>query len=218
MYCLKGSDSKVNYLTISKRITGPVFHLFMLFWKIRVDKIRIVYRKVLYCEKNYSSSIIMATEIEHKYKVLNDSYLVGYTSAQYFRQGYLTVEKDCVVRVRIVGKKAFLTIKGKNWGCSRVEYELPIDLMTAQSMLDNLCHTPIIEKTRYIYFYAGHKWEIDRFHGANEGLVVAEIELQSEEELYELPPFVGDNVTGIPRYYNSCLVEHPYSAWDDADK
>lgn len=66
----------------------------------------------------------MATEIEHKYKVLNDSYLVGYTSAQYFRQGYLTVEKDCVVRVRIVGKKAFLTIKGKNRGCSRVEYEL----------------------------------------------------------------------------------------------
>ena len=98
----------------------------------------------------------MATEIEHKYKVLSDSYLTGYTSAQYFRQGYLTVEKDCVVRVRIAGKKAYLTIKGKNRGCSRVEYELPIDLMTAQSMLDNLCHTPIIEKTRYIYFYAGH--------------------------------------------------------------
>ncbi len=160
----------------------------------------------------------MATEIEHKYKVINNSFMHGYASATYFRQGYLSTDKSCIVRIRIAGKKAFLTIKGENKGCARPEFEISIDIITAQSMLDNLCHSPIIEKTRYLYPYAGHTWEIDLFHGENEGLVIAEIELHSENELYELPPFVGENVTGIPRYYNSCLAQHPYSAWDDEEK
>ena len=160
----------------------------------------------------------MATEIEHKYKVINDEYLNGYTSATYFRQGYLTTEKNCVVRVRIAGEQAYLTIKGKTAGSSRPEYELEITRDMAQSMLDTLCQSPIIEKTRYIYTFDNHKWEIDRFHGENEGLVIAEIELQSEDETYKPPPFVGENVTGIARYYNSCLAQHPYHEWDESDK
>lgn len=160
----------------------------------------------------------MATEIEHKYIVVNDSYLQGYSSKIYFKQGYLTTDKACVVRVRIADEQAFLTIKGENRGASRAEYEISIDVSTAQAMLDTLCHTPIIEKTRYLYPYKGHTWEVDSFHGDNDGLVIAEIELSSENEHYDLPPFVGKNVTALPRYYNSCLTAHPYCNWSDKEK
>ncbi len=160
----------------------------------------------------------MATEIEHKYRVTDDSYLQGCTASQYFKQGYLTTEKSCVVRVRIADERAYLTIKGENHGSTRAEYEIAIDTAMAQSLLDTLCHTPIIEKTRYIYPYDGHTWEIDRFHGENEGLVIAEIELQDENETYQCPSFIGDNVTHLPRYYNSCLAQRPYSAWSDEEK
>ena len=160
----------------------------------------------------------MATEIEHKYIVTDESYLQGYSRKTYFRQGYLTTQPTCVVRVRIADDTAYLTIKGKNNGASRPEYEFEIDVDKAQSMLDTLCTTPIVEKTRYLYPYKGHTWEIDRFAGDNEGLVIAEIELRDENEPYERPPFIGENVTGIARYYNSCLSEHPYSQWSDEEK
>ena len=160
----------------------------------------------------------MATEIEHKYIVVNDSYLHGYSHKSYFRQGYLTTQPHCVVRVRITDTCAYLTIKGKNSGASRPEYEFEIDVDKAQSMLDTLCTTPIIEKTRYLYTHKGHTWEIDRFAGDNEGLVIAEIELNDENEAYELPPFVGKNVTGIARYYNSNLSQRPYSQWSEEEK
>ena len=160
----------------------------------------------------------MATEIEHKYIVINESYLQAYSSKSYFRQGYLTTHPNCVVRVRITDNKAYLTIKGKNNGASRAEYEFEIDKEKAQSMLDTLCTTPIIEKTRYLCAYQGHTWEIDRFAGDNEGLVIAEIELNDEKEAYELPPFIGKNVTGIARYYNSNLSQHPYSQWSAEEK
>lgn len=160
----------------------------------------------------------MATEIEHKYLVVNDDYMQGYTSATYYRQGYLTTDKSCVVRVRIAGTKAYLTLKGINQGASRPEYELEISVEMAQSMLDTLCNTPIIEKTRYLYPCGGHMWEVDRFEGDNEGLVIAEIELLHENEVYECPSFIGRNVTHEARYYNACLTQHPFSQWSDAEK
>ena len=97
----------------------------------------------------------MATEIEHKYIVINDGYLQGYSKKNYFKQGYLTTQPSCVVRVRIADTRAYITIKGINKGASRPEYEFEIPTEQAQAMLDNLCSTPIIEKTRYIYEYLG---------------------------------------------------------------
>lgn len=160
----------------------------------------------------------MATEIEHKYLVTNDEYINGATSSTYFRQGYLSTDKKCVVRVRIAGSKAYLTIKGENHGATRAEFEVELAPDMAQSMLDNLCQSPIIEKTRYIYPYKGYTWEVDHFHGENEGLTIAEIELSSETEAYEKPSFIGDNVTNIPLYYNSNLAQHPYSMWSEEEK
>ncbi|MBR6757534.1 MAG: CYTH domain-containing protein [Bacteroidaceae bacterium] len=155
----------------------------------------------------------MATEIEHKYIVTSDEYRTGSIEQQRYIQGYLTTSKECVVRVRIAGERAVLTIKGENRGASRQEYEVDITIDMAQSMLHHMSITPIIDKTRYIYPYRGHRWEIDCFHGDNEGLVIAEIELQSEDVEYELPPFVGKNVTGIARYYNSNLAQRPFKQW-----
>ncbi len=160
----------------------------------------------------------MNTEIEHKYLVTDSSYLQGYSRKTYFRQGYLTTHPACVVRVRIANDKAYLTIKGLNKGATRAEYEWEIETDKAQSMLNNLCTTPIIEKTRYIYPYKGHTWEIDCFAGDNNGLVIAEIELDNENEPYECPPFIGKNVTGVERYYNSSLAQHPYSLWSAEEK
>lgn len=166
----------------------------------------------------YIHHTAMGKEIEHKYLVINDQYITLHTSATHFKQGYLTTDKKCVVRVRIAGDKAYLTIKGESKGATRQEYEIEIDTVMAQSMLDTMCSTPIIEKTRYICPYQGHIWEVDRFEGCNEGLIIAEIELQDELEEYKLPPFVGTNVTTLPRYYNSCLSLRPYSTWEDAEK
>lgn len=160
----------------------------------------------------------MATEIEHKYLVTSDQYKREAHTATLYRQGYLTTHKECVVRVRIAGDKAFITIKGQNRGATRPEYEFPIDVAMAQSMLDTLCQSPIIEKTRYLCPYQGHTWEIDAFHGINQGLVIAEIELRDEDEPYDLPPYIGKCVTGIERYYNSNLALHPYSQWSNDEK
>lgn len=160
----------------------------------------------------------MATEIEHKYIVISNEYRAGSIEEKNFMQGYLTTAKECVVRLRIADGQACLTIKGENRGASRPEYEFAIDADIARNMLRDMSTTPIIEKTRYIYPYRGHRWEIDCFHGDNQGLVVAEIELQSEDEKYELPPFVGKNVTGEARYYNSNLALRPYSMWSEEER
>lgn len=160
----------------------------------------------------------MATEIEYKYLVVNDEFKRIALSSTLYRQGYLSTHKECVVRVRIAGDKAYITIKGENRGATRPEYEVPIDVDMAQSMLDTLSQSPIIEKTRYICPYRGYTWEVDCFHGINDGLVIAEIELCDENETYPLPPFIGKNVTGIERYYNSNLALHPYTRWSDAEK
>ena len=146
----------------------------------------------------------MALEIEHKYLVVYDSYRDMATDRVEIRQGYLSRAANCVVRVRILGDRAFITVKGKTAGDTRLEYEYPIPVDDARDMLA-LCSGNIIAKTRYIVPYEGFTWEVDEFAGHLEGLVIAEIELTSSGTQYKRPPFVGENVTGNPRYYNSNL-------------
>lgn len=146
----------------------------------------------------------MAVEIEHKYLVKNEDYKRMATGHTHILQGYLDRTPERTVRVRVRDDKGYLTVKGKNSGASRLELEYEVPRADAMKMLE-LCIPPILEKTRYIVPYKGHTWEVDEFEGSLTGLVTAEIELQSESESYFLPDFVGENVTGNPRYYNSNL-------------
>lgn len=146
----------------------------------------------------------MALEIEHKYLVVDASYRDMATDRVEIRQGYLSRAANCVVRVRIFGNHAFITVKGKTAGDTRMEYEYQIPADDARDMLA-MCGGNIISKTRYIVPYEGFTWEVDEFAGCHEGLVIAEIELPSSSTQYKRPPFAGENVTGNPRYYNSNL-------------
>lgn len=156
----------------------------------------------------------MNVEIERKYRVVDSSYRQQATRCTYYKQGYISATPEATVRIRIAGEQAFITIKGATTGCSRQEYEYPIPVADAAQMLDTLCLSGLIEKKRYLYPHAGHTWEVDEFLGENEGLVVAEIELQSESESFELPSFIGREVTGDARYYNSSLARCPYKTWE----
>lgn len=149
----------------------------------------------------------MATEIEHKYLVIDDSYKEIASSHIDICQGYLSTDKARTVRIRLAGDKAFITIKGKNIGDTRPEYEYHIPVADATLMLNNLCIQPIIRKTRHIVPYNGNTWEIDEFKGTLEGLTLAEIEIPSSEHKYDIPPFIGKNVTNDSRYYNSNLID-----------
>lgn len=149
----------------------------------------------------------MAVEIEHKYIVTNDSYKDLATQTIHICQGYLSKDKERTVRIRIADNKAFLTIKGKNNGDTRAEFEYPIPLNEAQILLQNLCIQPVLEKYRHIVEHKGNTWEIDEFKGALDGLVLAEIEIPYSEYKYDIPPFVGKNVTNDVRYYNSNLID-----------
>lgn len=159
----------------------------------------------------------MAVEIERKFLVASDSWRQsedgGELQGVAFRQGYIPTEGLTTVRVRLEGDQAKLTIKGKNQGLSRAEFEYAIPVSDAEQMLDNLCARPLIEKTRYFYPYAGFTWEIDVFEGENAGLVIAEVELESEDQPVELPPWLGAEVSADPRYYNVNLVANPYCNW-----
>jgi adenylate cyclase len=128
------------------------------------------------------------------------------------RQGYLSSDPARVVRVRIEGDQAFMTIKGKSVGATRGEWEYPIPLGDAKELLA-LCEQPLIEKFRRKIEFAGKVWELDEFLGANLGLVVAEIELSSEDQPFERPDWIGAEVTDDPRYFNSALARHPFSSW-----
>jgi CYTH domain-containing protein len=119
------------------------------------------------------------------------------------------------VRVRIEGGRAVLTIKGKTTGASRGEWEYDIPVADATELLDGLCEQPQVEKIRHRIEHAGHTWEVDEFLGLNAGLVVAEIELGAEDEAFEKPDWIGVEVTGDKRYYNSSLIRQPYSQWPD---
>jgi adenylate cyclase len=154
----------------------------------------------------------MANEIEHKFLVRREAWKPSKPGVLY-RQGYLSSVKERVVRVRMAGQKAFLTVKGLKTGISRPEFEYEIPMADAATMLDQLCERPLIEKTRYTEEFRGHRWEIDDFHGDNDGLIVAEIEVTSDVEKFDVPPWVGAEVSNDPRYFNSNLGTNPYKNW-----
>jgi CYTH domain-containing protein len=153
----------------------------------------------------------MATEIERKFLVTGDQWRDGAVGSQ-FRQGYLVRDRERSVRVRIAGDEAWLNIKGATKGISRQEFEYRIPLDDALALLA-LSMDPPIEKTRYLINHEGHLWEVDEFHGANGGLLVAEIELENESNEFPLPPWVGDEVSDDPRYCNACLSRRPFRTW-----
>ena len=154
----------------------------------------------------------MALEIERKYLI--DLGKIGtLENGIRIKQGYLSTDKNAVVRVRVKNDKAYLTIKGANNGISRLEFEYEIPFDEANEMLDNLCKKPVIDKTRYIIKHDIHIWEIDVFYGNNEGLVVAEVELKDENEKINLPSWIKEEVTSDNRYFNSNLMKHPYKDW-----
>ncbi|MCM1005268.1 MAG: CYTH domain-containing protein [Prevotella sp.] len=146
----------------------------------------------------------MALEIERKFIVINNDYRRMASSGQRISQGYLTRRVEGTVRIRTCGGKGWITVKGKNSGNVREEFEYEIPVQDAVELL-KLCEGHILEKTRYIVNYLGYRWEIDKFHGDLAGLVIAEVELKDSAEEPPLPSFVGEEVTGNPMYYNSSL-------------
>ncbi|WP_018267630.1 MULTISPECIES: CYTH domain-containing protein [Methylosinus] len=155
----------------------------------------------------------MGVEIERKFLVTRELWRPRNDGVA-FRQGYLSRAEDRVVRVRIAGGAAFLTIKGRTSNVTRSEFEYPIPVEDAQIMLDRLCERPLIEKTRYEEVFGGHIWTVDVFLGENDGLIIAEIELGSEEESFDRPGWLGREVSGDPRYFNSELSKRPFGYWD----
>ena len=155
----------------------------------------------------------MGTEIERKFLIADDRWRAQASAGKRYLQGYLGGNDACSIRVRLEGEQANLNIKGKRLGIQRSEFEFPIPREEAETILQSLCTKPLIEKTRYLVTHGEHVWEIDVFSGENEGLVVAEIELTSTDEDFTRPDWLGDEVSGDPRYYNVCLVKHPYKDW-----
>ena len=154
----------------------------------------------------------MPVEIERKFLVTGDAWRQQATGREY-RQGYLSCDPERSVRIRLAGDAAWLTIKGISRGATRVEYQYPIPAEQAAEMLDTLCLQPLIEKTRYEVQYHGLTWEVDEFFGDNAGLLIAEVELESEDQAFDLPDWVGEDVTHDTRYYNASLIANPYSQW-----
>lgn len=155
----------------------------------------------------------MPLEIERKFLVTGYAWRTA--DGVLYRQGYLNRDKQRTVRVRIAGQQAFLTIKGVSTGTTRVEFEYEIPVVEAAQLLA-LCDGPLIEKTRHRITAGRHVWEVDEFHGDNAGLVVAEIELGSEDEAFEQPDWVAAEVTEDARYYNSNLAVKPFREWGES--
>jgi CYTH domain-containing protein len=153
----------------------------------------------------------MGIEIERKFLVEGDAWRVG-ASPSRIVQGFLSRDPERIVRVRLRDGEAFLTIKGKGSGLARVEVEVAIPAEEARQLLP-LCLPPLIEKTRHLVTWAGHLWEIDEFYGDNAGLVVAEVELATEDEIFERPPWLGQEVSEDFRYSNAALSERPWRDW-----
>jgi CYTH domain-containing protein len=152
-------------------------------------------------------------EIERKFLLVGEGWkgcVEG--SGKRLAQGYLCTDASRSVRVRIAGDDATLTVKGSREGIVRSEFQYPIPVADAEKLLA-LCELPLIDKTRHIARFGGMRWEIDIFHGENEGLRVAEVELEHPDQAVELPDWVGEEVSEDARYYNSCLVRKPYTTW-----
>lgn len=155
----------------------------------------------------------MAVEIERKFLVRDDSWDDG-TPGIRITQGYLSMDPARCVRVRLDAENAWLTIKGAASGLTRAEFEYPIPLEDARSLLD-MCLPSVIDKTRHRVLFSDHLWEIDVFHGANEGLILAEVELDEESTKPPLPPWVGEEVSSDSRYYNSSLATAPFRGFPE---
>ena len=154
----------------------------------------------------------MGTEIERKFLVTDARWQDGAVGLHIW-QGYLSTVPERTVRVRLKGERAWLTIKGSTVGASRAEYEYEIPAADARELLERHCLQPTIDKVRYTLDHAGYTWEVDVFARENAGLIVAEVELEREDEQPPLPPWVGQEVTDDPRYYNARLIAAPYTTW-----
>ena len=155
----------------------------------------------------------MSKEIERKFLVTGDEWR-SLAKGTHYRQGYLNSIKERTVRIRTIDDKAFMTIKGPTVGFTRMEFEYEIPHAECVEMLTHLAEQPIIEKIRYKIPLNGLIWEIDEFLGVNQGLIIAEVELQSEDQEFEKPTWIGEEVSGDPRYFNSNLVNNPYTTWN----
>jgi adenylate cyclase len=155
----------------------------------------------------------MALEIERKFLLRNEDWRAGVRERTLLRQGYLANTERASVRVRLAGEQGWLSVKAMTPGIARAEYEVAIDGADAAAMLEQLCEGPLIEKWRHLLVYENHEWEIDEFLGENAGLIVAEIELDSEHDEFARPAWLGAEVTADVRYYNFRLATEPYRHW-----
>ena len=157
----------------------------------------------------------MGIEIERKFLVANDAWRKDVISEAHLKQGYLANQERASVRVRIGDGRAYLNIKSATLGIRRSEFEYEIPISDAEEMLEQVAIRPFIGKTRYRVKCGEHIWEVDLFHGENEGLIVAEIELAAEDESFEMPEWAGKEVSDDVRYFNVCLVKRPFCRWDE---
>ena len=171
-------------------------------------------RRRLRTERGRKNCRTMGQEIERKFLVRGE-FKSSARKAMRISQGYLSSVPERTVRVRVRDNQGFITVKGKSdiRGVSRFEWEKEISVDDAVALL-GLCEPGVIDKTRYLVDYAGHTFEVDEFYGDNEGLVMAEIELSREDEAFEKPDWLGDEVTGDSRYYNAALTKNPYINWE----
>ena len=158
----------------------------------------------------------MGTEIERKFLVEGDTWRERVESSVAIVQGYVANNANATVRVRVKGEQAFLTIKGASHGIRRSEFEYPIPVEDARAMLRELAVFPPVEKVRYRVREGEHLWDLDVFAGENAGLVMAEVELGAEDEVFALPDWAGDEVSADPRYYNVNLARNPFRHWRSA--
>lgn len=157
----------------------------------------------------------MAVEIERKFLLSSERWRATVTRSVEIVQGYIAESDTASVRVRVADQNGSLNLKGLTLGITRKEYEYDLPVAEAREILAELCAARVITKTRHHAEHEGHNWEIDEFAGRNTGLVVAEIELSSENEVFARPEWLGEEVSGDPRYYNLRLVEQPYGTWQD---
>ncbi len=155
----------------------------------------------------------MGKEIERKFLVRGESWRREASDRTEIRQGYLNLDPERTVRVRLAGGEGFLTVKGRPMGLVRSEFEYPLPAADAREMLSSLCLQPLIEKIRWRVMRGGVCWDIDEFSGENSGLVLAEVELDEEDARIEIPDWAGEEVSFDPRYANASLVHHPFSRW-----
>lgn len=155
----------------------------------------------------------MAIEIEHKFLLASEKWRNHISHSAPMRQGYLTSNSNSSIRVRICDEKSWLNIKSAIAGNQRHEYEYEIPVNDANEIISTLCRKPLIEKTRHFVRHDNHIWEIDEFSGENKGLIVAEIELSTQNEKFTIPDWIGKEVTNDLKYYNNNLSQHPYNIW-----